>query len=143
MAEYYTHFSEALMVNDECASWIQNEIAKKSDEDDSDDDDAWPDFEYLIETSGPATTPKVVIIFKHNYDSSGSIDQVANLVSSAFKKFKMNGCWSITCTYGCNRPRAGEFSSCTALVSRYGVKWLSSSKWIEDQTNIIEKRQKK
>lgn len=143
MANYYTNFSERLNTTDEYASWILNEIEVNAEEHKMDNGDSWPDFECKVEVVGSLTDPNVIIYFMHMPDGSGSMDQVVSLVAAAFKKFNIPGSWSITAVFGCGRPRPGEFSSCVAVVSRSGVKWLSSSKWVEDQESLIEMRQKK
>lgn len=132
MADYYTHFSEAIeQLSKKEIKWLHSVLtdgpakrrflkqARLSDE------DVFPDFRWSLEQSEPYWRLWV------RTDESGNFDHLAVVVQAFLAKFRPDSCFLLTWAETCSRPRLGAFGGGGMFVTAQGAEFMNAHSFVE------------
>ena len=66
-------------------------------------------------------------------EEHGQNDSAAYLVQMFLRQFQPDGCWSLTYSYRCSKPRVGEFGGGAVFVTANDAKWMDTHCFVEEQ----------
>ncbi len=157
MADTYFEFSELLLVNSqEEIDWLNHQLETVDEDGLGLPDGGMPRFMYdlalvmegdqrLVEGTVEPTDLtcqgfrdgwhkeddeiKALWIYAEEH---GNNDSVAYLVQLFLRQFQPNGCWSLTYSYRCSKPRVGEFGGGAVFVTAHNAKWMDTHCFVEE-----------
>lgn len=135
MAENYIQFSEIITgVTPEQKEWLIDWLLQYHERKDrpdklewskerglceynNEDADVWPRFDWVFTEDGD--------LWIRDDGGDGSVEDVAVLVKTYFKRFKFDSYFTLTWAETCSKPRVGEFTGGGFIVTPHGrsVKW--------------------
>lgn len=71
---------------------------------------------------------------------SFNTEQAATFTHLLLKHFDLNHIVAIEAAHSCSRPRSDGFGGHAAVVSKLGVKWMSTYDWVKKQKKRLERK---
>jgi len=75
-------------------------------------------------------------------DDSGNVEQIATLMHEFLKARQPDGCFHLSYSLSCSRPRVGEFGGGAFFATAEGIEWMETYSWIDSRRRAFKNNSK-
>lgn len=148
MADYFTNFSFVLPLPSEFARGYAMELARQAEAMCQAEDklDSFPASladvieDWCFDTE-PEAAPHKCGLWLHS--SNGGIDAVCAFIQHLLAKFEPEGCVGFEWSHDCTKPRTDAFGGGAAFITARKIKTMSTSQWLQRQTDARARNHRK